>query len=255
MAYGQRNSILRLLPRKEGHLRVRSEHCRFFCHGKGMRLGVIRHDKDRSFAPAYEITRHAEHEVIILVVHFPEESRARFHRDVGSLLAQRGRPVLHVVPVEEVRHFRPKAAWHGGHGSDDALGRPLQHFPDEGTADAKTEDQKLADPQMIHQSELVVGIRIPWPVDLHWTVGTSTVGVPQIHRDASVLVAEDSHRVEGRFFRKIADCRIQSAAGNNQQRKAGASLVVVNLKGASFVVWHGRCSLVGPVMHQVQHEW
>src|SRR5215471_19355325 len=43
MAYGQRNSILPLLPWEKSHLRVRREHCRFLRHSIGMRLGVIRH--------------------------------------------------------------------------------------------------------------------------------------------------------------------------------------------------------------------
>src|SRR5262252_4421882 len=100
-----------------------------------MRLGIIRHDKDRRPAPTHEIARHAEYEVIILVVHFLEESRARLHRDIGPLLAERRRPILHVVPIKKIRHFGPKATRHRWHPSDDTIGRSLQHFPDEGTTD------------------------------------------------------------------------------------------------------------------------
>src|SRR5215467_423816 len=123
-----------------------------------MRLGIIRHDKHRRCAPTYEIARHAEDEIIVLVVHFLEESRARLHGDIGPRLTECRRPILHVIPIKKVWHFGPKSTRHGWHGSDDTLGRPLQHFPDEGAADAKAEYHELLDPQVIHQADLVVGV-------------------------------------------------------------------------------------------------
>src|SRR5580704_8334740 len=200
MAYGQRDPIFRLLPRKKGHLGVWRQHSRFFRHGVGMRLGVIRHDKDRRCALTYEIARHTENEIIIFPVHFSEEGRAHFHCDIRPPLAQRWCPVLHVVPIEKVGHFGPEATWHRWHGGYDALGSTLQHSPDEGAADAKAEHHEPVDPQMIHQSELVVAIRIPWPIDLHRARGPAAGGVPQIHRYTSVFVTEYGHRVEWRPF-------------------------------------------------------
>ena len=52
------------------------------------------------------------------------------------------------------------------HGRDDAIGRALQQIPDEGSADAEAEHHELIDAEMIHQTELIVGVGIPGTLDL-----------------------------------------------------------------------------------------
>src|SRR5262249_12804676 len=68
---------------------------------------------------------------------------------------------------------------------------------------------------------------------------SATDGVPEVHGDAAVLVIKHGHRVERRPFGQIADGRVQSAAGNDQQGKAGPGLFVMDMYGASLVDGHG----------------
>ena len=77
-------------------------------------------------------------------------------------------------------------------------GRPPQQVPDERAADAEAHHHELVDAQVIHQAELVVGVRVPGPVDLERAGGLAAVGVAQVHRDAAVLVLELLDRVERR---------------------------------------------------------
>jgi hypothetical protein len=65
----------------------------------------------------------------------------------------------------------------GQHGRHNAVGRPLQHVPDEGAADAEAQHHEFPDAQVIHHPELVVGVRIPRAVDLERAGGLAAVGV------------------------------------------------------------------------------
>ena len=65
-----------------------------------------------------------------------------------------------------------------------------------GTADAEAHHHELVDAQVIHQTEMVVGVRIPRPVDLERAGGLAAVGVAQVRRDAAVLALELLDRVE-----------------------------------------------------------
>ncbi len=87
---------------------------------------------------------------------------------------------------------------------------------------------------MIHQADVVIGVGIPRPVDLERAGGLAFVGVAQVRRDAAVLCLELLDRVKGPAGQG-GDRRVQSAAGNDQQREAGTSLLKVNANGASFV--------------------
>jgi hypothetical protein len=51
------------------------------------------------------------------------------------------------------------------HRRDDAVAGPLEQVPDERTADAETEHHELADAEMIHQADVVVGVGVPRSVD------------------------------------------------------------------------------------------
>ena len=70
----------------------------------------------------------------------------------------------------------------------------------------------------------------------------AAIGVALVHRDAAEVVLERLHRVE-HGGRPIADPRVQAAAGGDQQREAGAGLLVADADVAFFVERHGSFSL------------
>ena len=123
------------------------------------------------------------------------------------------------------------------------FGRPPQEVPDEGAADAEAHHHELLDAQVIHQTEMVVGIGIPRPVDLERAGGLPAVSVAQVRRDAAELSLELLDRVEGTG--QAGDRRVQSPAGDEQQREAGTGLLITDANGAFFVEGHGSCSLPG----------
>jgi len=86
---------------------------------------------------------------------------------------------------------------------------------------------------MIHHAEMIVGIRIPRPVDLERARGLAGVGVPEVGRDAAILSLELLDRIEG--IGQPCDRRVQPAARDEQQRVTGAKLLVVNANGTFFV--------------------
>src|SRR6266581_2017662 len=88
---------------------------------------------------------------------------------------------------------------------------------------------------MINQSELVVGVGIPRPVDLDRAGGLSAGGVAQIRRDAAILSLELFDRVKGRVAGEEGYGRIQSPAGKQHQRETGPGLLIVDANGAFFV--------------------
>ena len=54
-------------------------------------------------------------------------------------------------------------------GSGDVADGPLQQIPDERVADAEAKHHERANAQMIHQTDMVVGIGVPGTVDLERT--------------------------------------------------------------------------------------
>src|SRR6185295_9138845 len=106
--------------------------------------------------------------------------------------------------------------------------RALDQLPDERPTDAVADHHEAADAQVIHEGEVVVGIGVPWPIDLEGPGGLAARRVAQIGGDAAVLVLEFRSRVERRPVRHEADGRVLTAAGDDEQRNAGAGLLVVN---------------------------
>src|SRR5207244_552625 len=74
----------------------------------------------------------------------------------------------------------------------------------------------------------------------------AAIGVTQIRCDDAVLVLEFLQRVKG-VGREARDRGVQPAAGNDQQREAGADLFVVDTDVALLVQWHSSVSLPGVV--------
>src|SRR6185437_5343537 len=86
-------------------------------------------------------------------------------------------------------------------------------------------------------------VGIPGTVDLERTKGLPGIGVAQIESDAAVFVLELLDRVEGRIGAgDVRNRRIQSAARDEQQRKAGAGLLEMDTDGTPFIETHDNSS-------------
>src|SRR5580700_333783 len=88
---------------------------------------------------------------------------------------------------------------------------------------------------MIHQTELVVGVGIPRPVDLDRAGGLATGGVAQVRCDAAILSLELLNGIEGRVAGEEGYCGVQSPTGKQHQRETGSGLLIVDTNGAFFV--------------------
>src|SRR5580700_3621179 len=90
---------------------------------------------------------------------------------------------------------------------------------------------------MVHQPKLVIGEGVPRVVGRHRTRGLAAIGIALVHRDAAEVVLEFFHRVDYRG-RPIADARIEAAARSDQQREAGAGLLVANTNVTLLIKRH-----------------
>src|SRR6202161_4959151 len=88
---------------------------------------------------------------------------------------------------------------------------------------------------MIHQTELVVGVGIPRPVDLDRADGLAAGGVAQVRCDAAILSLEFLNGVEGRVAGEEGNGGVQSPAGKQHQRETGPGLLIVDTNGAFLV--------------------
>src|SRR5205814_6162608 len=100
---------------------------------------------------------------------------------------------------------------------------------------------EVADAEMVQQPQHVVGVGVPRPVDLDRPRRLAAIGVAQVEGDAAVLVLELGGGVEWRGGRvlRVGNRRVQPAAGNDQQRKTGADVFVINPHIAFFIERHG----------------
>src|SRR5579864_179647 len=94
---------------------------------------------------------------------------------------------------------------------------------------------------MIHQTNLVVGVGFPRPVDLDRAGGLATGGVAQVRCDAAILSLELLNGVEGRVASEEGYGGVQSPAGKQHQREAGPGLLIVDTNGAFFVELASSC--------------
>ena len=124
------------------------------------------------------------------------------------------------------------------HRRDDAVRGPLHQLEGKRAADAVAEEEKLADAEVVHQPQLVVGESVPRVIDRDRPRGLAAGGVALVHGDAAEVALELVHRIDDRG-RPIADPRVQSAARGDQQRKAGADLLVTDADVAFFVELEG----------------
>src|SRR5205823_411055 len=140
------------------------------------------------------------------------------------------------------------------HSRDNTIGRTLQETPYERAADAETHHHELVDAQMIHQSELVVGVGIPRPVDLDRAGGLARGGIAQVRRDAAILSLELRNGVEGRVAAEEGYGRVQSAAGKQHQRETRPGLLIVDAHGAFFVDTPASPFLLGLLTEHARHR-
>ena len=93
---------------------------------------------------------------------------------------------------------------------------------------------------MVQEAKHVVGVGVPRPVHLERSRGLAAIGVAQVEGDAAVFVLELGGGVERRRRRVlgIGNSRIEPAAGNDQQRKAGADILVIDPHIAFFIERH-----------------
>src|SRR5262249_13785550 len=161
---------------------------------------------------------------------------------VGPPLQEVGDPVLLAMPIHDGGVFWPMADALAEDGGDDAVRRPLHQLPGKAAADAVAHVEELVDPEVIHQPELVVGERLPGVVDRHGAGGLATIGVALVHRDAAEVLRELLHRVDHRG-RPITDAGVQAPTGGDQQREAGARLLVADADVALIIKRHGSLSL------------
>src|SRR3989449_4380882 len=132
-------------------------------------------------------------------------------------------------------------------GGDHTVRRPLHQLPGKAAADAVAHVEELVDPEVIHQSELVVGECLPGVVDRHGAGGLAAIGVALVHRDAAEVVRERLHRVDHRGW-PVADAGVQAPTGGDQQREAGARLLIADADVALVVERHGSLSLSSVVL-------
>src|SRR5689334_5224048 len=93
---------------------------------------------------------------------------------------------------------------------------------------------------MVHQAEMVVGMRIPWTIDVEGTRGLAAIGVAKVGANAAVFVLELVKRIERGIRRgQICDSGIQPAAGNHQQREAGTFLLEMDANRTFLKKDHG----------------
>ena len=127
-------------------------------------------------------------------------------------------------------------------GGDDAVRRPLHQLPGKAAPDAVAHVEELVDPEVIHQPELVVGERLPGVVDRHGAGGLAAIGVALVHRDAAEVLRKRLHRVDHRGW-PVADAGVQAPTGGDQQREAGARLLIADADVALVIERHGSLSL------------
>src|SRR5262245_36440933 len=106
---------------------------------------------------------------------------------------------------------------------------------------------------MIHQAEMIVGVGVPWPVDLKRAGGLAAVGVAQIRKYATEFALELFDRIE-RAGDQTLHPRIQCAASDEQQRKAGTNLSIADSRGAFFIKAHGGASRPGLLSERIRRR-
>src|SRR5260370_35692365 len=110
--------------------------------------------------------------------------------------------------------------------------------------------RSLADAEVVHQPQLVVGEGAPRVIDRDRAAGFAAIGVALVHRDAAEIVLEGLRGVK-HCGGPIADPGVQAPAGGDQQREAGAGVLVADADVALLIKRHGSLSLHS-VMYRIR---
>src|SRR4029450_2525749 len=92
---------------------------------------------------------------------------------------------------------------------------------------------------------MVIGIGIPPQVDLERAGGLAAIGIAHVRENAAVFSLELLDRIERPAAFQAGDRRVQSPAGDEQQREAGTGLLIADANGTFFIERHGISSLPG----------
>jgi len=199
---------------------------------------VVRQHQDRCPAVLDEIARYAVQEIRPHSVEVVQIFLDRIDRRVGPALQELGDPIILAVPVHDGRVFRPVTDGLAEYRGDDTLRRAFEELPGKAAADAIAHVEELANAEVVHQPQLVVGEGVPRILDRDRAARLAAIGIALVHRDAMEVVLELFHCVD-HCGRPIADSRIEAAAGGDQQREAGSDLLVADTDVALLVKRHG----------------
>jgi len=136
----------------------------------------------------------------------PERSAA-IGADIAAELIRRAgiaAPPPVVAGSEVLNAAAPALAQDSG---DHALRRALHQLHPERAADAVAKEKELADAEMVHHAELVVGEGVPRIVDRNWASRLAVGGVALVHGDHAEVVPELLHDVD-HCGRPVADARV-----------------------------------------------
>ena len=194
LAHRQGNPLLGLFPREHAHFGLRREHRGLHGDGVWMRGDIVGQDQYRRLAIAtkWRVTVKTKSGLM----------RYIFVRNLSTISIVTSGRRSSAGPQPSCCLRRRGRASPGGpaglrqHGRDHTIGRAPQKVPDEGAANAETHHHELVDAQVIHHTEMVVGICIPRPVDLERAGGLAGIGVAQVRRDAAILSLELRDRVK-----------------------------------------------------------
>src|SRR5215831_2783725 len=188
----------RLFPGIDRYLGIRRQRCDVDGRLVRVRRGIVRQDKHRRLAVTHELARHAVHEVRPGAVKIVQVFFYGFHRYLGPPGAKLFGPNIPAGIVHHVRVLRPVPDRLAQHARDDALRRPLHQLEGKWAADAVAHDEELADAEVVHQPQLVVGEGAPRVVHRDRARGFAAGGVALVHGDAAEVVLELLHRVDHR---------------------------------------------------------
>ena len=88
----------------------------------------------------------------------------------------------------------------------------LQQVPDEGPANAEAQHHEAVNAKGIHQTDLVIGEGVLWPVNLERARGPAVVGIARVQGNTAGLPGEFRDGIERRDAGKITNRPVQSAA-------------------------------------------
>src|SRR4051812_17555727 len=183
-----RLELWRLLPGIDGYLGIRRQRCDIDGCLIWVRRDVVRQDQHRRLVGTHEIARDAVHEVGPHAVKVVQVLLYRFHRHLGPSGAELFGPDILPGIVHEVRVLWPVSNRLAKHAGDEALWGTLHELERKWAADAAAHEEELADAEVVHEPQLVIGERAPRVINRDRTGGFAAASVAMVHGDAPEVV-------------------------------------------------------------------